>query len=480
MRSLVGAIVDGLAGARNRTPVPQTAHDMPSGLTGWEVRDRGRHLQAMAGSGTVFSIVDRVATSTAAVNWHMHRIRQRNAADATCQACGKPGVTLLDDHLALRIWNKPNDFTTRQELVEAGQQHHELTGETWLLIERDARMPGIPVGLWTVRPDRMDPVPSKERFLAGYLYRSPDGQRIPLGLDEVIQIRRPDPEDPYRGLGAVQAALRDIDAGQLAAEWNRNFFRNSAEPGGVIQTDGRLSDDEFNELRSRWAEQHKGVSRAHRVAILEGHKWVDRKYTMRDMEFTALRGLSRDMIREAFGIPKFALGDVDDVNRATADASKAWYAEQVTVPRLERWRLALNNDFLPLFGSTGVGVEFAYDDPVPPDRDAENAARDSKASAWASLVSAGAHPDDAAAVVGLPPMRMRAVAPAPPVPLPENAMRWQAVESIDDDTCQACRDNNGRLYRNRADAYADYPGGSGYVDCEGRGNCRGRVVKRGK
>ena len=377
-------------------------------FTGTRGRDRTSQLQTMGSVGTVFSIVHRTSTKTAAVNWHMHRLTRPNSG-VTCPLCDEPNVQPVEDHLALRIWNRPNDFYTRSELVEAGQQHQDLTGETWLIVERNPALRSIPLGLWCVRPDRMEVVPSKEDFLAGYVYRGPDGERVPLARDEVIQLRLPDPEDPYRGLGPVQAVMRDIDSARFSAEWNRNFFLNSAEPGGIIETDGRLSDDEFEELRSRWAEQHRGVAAAHRVAILEGHKWVDRTYTNRDMQFTQLRHLSRDMIREAFGIAKFALGDVDDVNRATAEASKAWFAESITVPRLDRWKSALNNDFLPLFGTTGQGVEFAYANPVPQDRESENAERGSKTSAWATLVSAGADPDDAADVCGLPRMRMQEV-----------------------------------------------------------------------
>ena len=69
------------------------------------------------------------------------------------------------------------------------------------------------------------------------------------------------------------------------------------------------------------------------------------------------------------------------------------------------------------------------------------------------------------------------------VPEIEAAQRWVAKAVIDDDTCQPCRDNDGKTYRNRADAYEDYPGGSGYVHCVGEkyGNeCRCRVVKRRK
>lgn len=61
------------------------------------------------------------------------------------------------------------------------------------------------------------------------------------------------------------------------------------------------------------------------------------------------------------------------------------------------------------------------------------------------------------------------------------ARRWEAVEKDDDNACEPCAAIDGTLYRNREDAYRDYPGGVGYKDCVGAqyGNaCRGKVVKR--
>lgn len=63
----------------------------------------------------------------------------------------------------------------------------------------------------------------------------------------------------------------------------------------------------------------------------------------------------------------------------------------------------------------------------------------------------------------------------------ENAMRWQVKAHIDDNVCDPCKENDGKLYRNRASAYADYPGGKGYIKCVGAqyGNqCRCTVKKR--
>jgi HK97 family phage portal protein len=383
--------------------------------------------------------------------------------------------------------------------VEAGAQHKQLTGETWWVIARNERSP-IPLEMWVVRPDRIRPVPDPEQFLLGYMYTGPDGQEVALRKEDVIFIRTPHPTDPYRGIGPVQALLTDLDAVRYSAEWNRSFFLNSAEPGGIIEVPNSLSDDEFNELRDRWNEQHKGVANAHRVAILEHGQWKDRKFTQRDMQFAELRNLSREVIREAFGFPKPMTGAVDDVNRANGDSGERMFARWLLVPDLEAIRDALNHQLLPLYGATGQGLEFDFVNPVPDDVETESKQLTARANAAKALADAGVwDPDDILSAVGLPEMR-RAAAPAPaPVVEPtaswdeavagllgediENAQRW-VVKIVDDgNTCHNCREQDGRTYKNRQQAYEDYPGGEGYVRCEGvqYGNaCRCKVVKRGR
>lgn len=399
MRSLLG----GIAQLVNRAPVPYVGPGQRLSIPWLGVSGAEAQMRAMGSVGTLFAIVNRTSNAVSQVRWRLWRTAASGRAEDRVE---------VTRHLALDIWRRPNPFMTGQEFVEAFQQHIDLTGEAWWVVGRSERARSIPLELWPVRPDRMEPDPDPARFLIGYTYHGPTGQEIPLGLDEVIQLRMPNPLDPYRGMGPVQAILTDLDSARYSAEWNRNFFRNSAEPGGIIEVDKRLSDDEFDEMNERWNEQHRGVVNAHRVAIVEQGKWIDRKYTMRDMQFAELRSVSREVIREAFGIPKFALGDVDDVNRATADASSAWFAEHLTVPRLERIKGALNSDFLPLFGATAQGLEFDYDSPVREDAVAENAERTSKASAAKTLTDAGYDPAEVLAVVGLPPMRHVGTAPA--------------------------------------------------------------------
>lgn len=412
MRSPLGTLVEKIGSLRNQVPAPYVGQRSMPTWTQQNSSDPAAQMAAMGSVGTLFSIVNRLSGDVAGVEWHMHQLAQRAPrTGTTCEVCDQPGVTLVTRHPALSVWNRPNDFFTRQEFVESEQQHVDLTGEGWWVI---VYLGGVPIELWPVRPDRMIPVPHPTQFLSGYVYRAPDGEKIPLQLDEVIQIRMPNPLDPYRGMGPVQALLTQLDSIRFSAEWNRMFFLNSAEPGGIVQVEDGLEDHELRQMREHWNEQHRGVRNAHRVAILERGKWVERQFSMRDMQFVELSNASREQVREAFGIHKHQLGLADDVNRANAEASEYTHARHLIVPRLERIKQALNNDFLKLFGTSGKGYEFAYTSPVPEDRTANDAERTSKAQAYSLLVTSGVDPEDAASVCGLPPMRHTAQPAAVP------------------------------------------------------------------
>lgn len=420
MKSLLGGLVGRLPTPKAEAPVPYVGRAGRASwaglLGGGDSTNRESQMSTMASNGTLFAIVNRTSNATAAVNWRLYR-RVRG---------GRPEDRVeVTSHAAIDILRTPNAYFTRQELIETCQQHLDLTGEAYLVVARDPRLRSLPLELWPVRPDRMEPVPSPQEYLVGWEYVSPDGERVPLQLDEVIQLRMPNPLDPYRGMGPVQSILTNLDSARYSAEWNRNFFLNSAEPGGIVEVDRRLQDDEFDEMCQRWRDQHQGVANAHRVAILEQGKWIDRKYTNRDMQFAELDGISKATIRESFGIPKFAIGDLDDVNRATAEAARVWFAEQLTVPRLERWKGALNNDLLPLFGPTAEGLEWDYDSPVPMDAEAERQDITIRATASREYIETGWEPESVKTALGLPdalvwqgsPQQAKPALPADPAAL---------------------------------------------------------------
>lgn len=413
MPSLIGKA---LAVRNAAPPVPMSGGGY-LGFSGMSASSAGfeTYMQAFASSGTVWQIAHLIASSVAKPEWRLYRKESKDGrVRYTTSDQGSDQRTEVVKHQALNVLRQPATISagraslpvwTRFSLLEISQLYLELCGEAYWVIDRDPRS-SIPLGLWPVRPDRMEPVPDPVAYLKGWVYTSPDGRaKVPLEVTDVIQVKYPSPLDPYRGLGPAQAVLVDIEAARYSAEWNRNFFLNSAEPGGVIQVDHAMDDDEWNDLTNRWREAHRGVSRAHRVAVLEaGQTWVPNAHTMRDMDFGNLRNVSRDLIREAWGIHKIMLGNSDDVNRANAQTGEEVFANWSVVPRLDRWKDALNYQFLPLFDAAGENVEFDYIYPLPANREQDNAELTAKAAAAQVLVNAGFDPADVLEVVGLPDM----------------------------------------------------------------------------
>ena len=405
----------GLARLTAQAPVPYA----PKGRTGPSLLNAlasqggmDSYMRTMGVNGTVFGVVSLIATAVAKPEWRLYRKQPRDGrVRYTTDDQGSDQRTEVVQHQALKVWTRPNDFMTQTRLTAACQQHQELTGEQYQIVEYAGT---IPVGLWPARPDRMFPVPSRTEFLAGWMYKGPDGQEIPFRTSEVLQTVFPNPLDPYRGLGPVQSVLVDIDASRYSAEWNRSFFLNGADPGGVLTAPNEVGEGEFDDLIDRWRESHQGINRAHKVALLEnGVTWQQAQFSQRDMEFGQLRTLSRDFIMQAWGIHKHMLGIADDVNRANAITAEEIFQDQKVSPRLDLIKDMLNHQFLPLFGATGAGVEFDYINPRPVNREADALELQAKAQAALWLRQAGYDPASVCEVVGLPDM---AVAEPPAVP----------------------------------------------------------------
>lgn len=384
-----------LLAPRNSTPIPLAARSAAWASRYVNRNDTRAQMATYESVSTLHAIVNSISTAVASTRWHLYKTHRS----------GDPAKRKeVTKHPALQVWNRPNPHQTRMQFVRAQQQHLELAGEACWIVGRPEGL-DIPTELWLARPDRMTPVPHPTDFLSGWVYTSPDGEQVPLDVNEVLQPKYPNPLDPYRGLSPVPSAMIDLEAAQLAAQWNLNFFHNSAQPGGVIEVPRALTDPEFNQMRDRWAETHKGVANAHRVAILEHGKFVSTGYSMRDMEFVGLRGLSSEIIREAFAYPKPMLGGTQDVNKAAAWAAQVIMARWLVAPRLELLREILNVWFLPMFGTLGDGYEFDFDNPVPEDREDDDRERTSKSTAVQQLVAAGAYLPDVLDAYELPAMR---------------------------------------------------------------------------
>jgi phage portal protein BeeE len=226
---------------------------------------------------------------------------------------------------------------------------------------------------------------------------------VALRVNDVIRAMRMNPIDPYRGLGPIGSLIYDLEGDQAAAAYNTNLLNNGAQPGGIVEVPTNLDDKQWLQMVERWDENHGGVSNAGRVAFLEKGTWKDAKsWSLKELMMFEGRTFTKETLRTAWRYPKPLLGDVEDVNRANAEAAAYAFARTIQIPRLDRMRDALNTQFLPMFGSLGSGYEFDYDDPTPEDAEDKRATITANVSNALALVAAGADWDETLEAFHLP------------------------------------------------------------------------------
>jgi HK97 family phage portal protein len=277
----------------------------------------------------------------------------------------------INSHPLLDLLDKPNMETTKGEWMYTVQSHLKLTGDAFVVKVRNGRQV---TGLRLLPPDKItldlqSPTPTDPTVVKGFIYRDRiNGEEVYAYYDpaDIIHIKLPNPNNAFRGLGAVEPLAETIDIDNLTTETAKKFFQNGALSNFVLSTDKSMTDEQLKRINAEMRNTYTGVKNAFKTIILSGGvKPVDISYSNKDMQFLDQLEWYRDKIMVGFGNTKASLGIVDDVNRASHESSiNAWLSSTVK-PDMSVIVNALNENLTVEFGTNLV---LGFCNPVPEDR----------------------------------------------------------------------------------------------------------------
>lgn len=305
-----------------------------------------------AATGWVYACVNAIADEVAMINFRLYKMTGSEVEEVI-------------NHPILDVLYRANEFMTKFDLFWLTSQYLELTGEApWFISYKGL----TPEKIILLRPDRLDIKPGTDgKIIDGYTYSADKRNKLPLGLQEVVFLRNPDPDTPFRGKGTLSAAARSADVDEFSEEWNRRFFYNSARPDAVLQTTQKLTKDQLERVEKKMKQKFGGLENAHKLLILQGGlEYKSMNLTQKDMDFMEQQKFSRDKILGIFRVPRTALGITDDVNRANAESTDFVFAKRKIKPVMQRITEQLNEFFVPLFPNS-ENLFLDYDSPVPED-----------------------------------------------------------------------------------------------------------------
>ncbi|MFA5381803.1 MAG: phage portal protein [Candidatus Micrarchaeia archaeon] len=231
----------------------------------------------------------------------------------------KKDKRLVESGPLVKLFETPNPMMSTYQLIEATLIFLGITGESIYILDRE-NATQVPKEIWTFHPGRFQHVPGEGGLIRGWIYRGKT-KPLPLLPHEVVHIKRFNPYDDYRGLSPLEVARLSLEQDYYAAKYNRNFFVNGAQPGGVLESKENLIQEEFDRLLAQWNDRHQGVDKAHEIALLEGGiTYKQTGISQSDMLFLEGRKLNRDEILGGiYKVPKGELGIEDDTGSYAKD-----------------------------------------------------------------------------------------------------------------------------------------------------------------
>lgn len=246
---------------------------------------------------TVYACVSAIAQDIAAMPLHMYRRLSNGGKERA------PNHPLYD-----LLRHQPNEWQTAFEYWETQVALALLRGNAYSQIVEGPR--GFADQLIPLNPARMK-VEQLEDDRLRYTYTRENGRPDVFSQEEIFHLRGLG-SDGISGLSIVSLAREAMGLAKATEEYGGRFFGQSAEPRGVLQLDGRLSDEGFERLKENWHQVHGGLGGAHKVAILEnGVKWQQVGLSNEDSQFLDSRKFQVEEVARWFKVPLQRIGHTE-------------------------------------------------------------------------------------------------------------------------------------------------------------------------
>jgi len=185
---------------------------------------------------------------------------------------------------------------------------------------------------------------------------------IPFSRDEIVWAEEnPRTKDAY-GRGRVQKVRRLVEILLNQDVTNLKYFTHNEIPEGLLS----IPDAHGNELqrfRSYWKEEVQGQE--HKLPILGGDaNFIPFRPHLTDLQFLDSQEWYHKLVWMTFGLNQNEVGDVADLNRATAQEQATTVFRRTTRPLMEMLANHINRKILPFlepYRRIGGGLVFEWE-----------------------------------------------------------------------------------------------------------------------
>ncbi len=268
------------------------------------------------------------------------------------------GKKIVANHPLEALFRRPNGWQTWLEFAETTGFNYLLRGAGYAPMLRDGRgrvtslIPVEQASAWASGGDLYYSVTPGNELVKQLLGAMPER----ISAANMFEVRGPS-LDGLCPISRVHKARNDLGLSLALTDHASRMFANGGRPGGVLETDKRLSDDGFRRVKSEWAKNYGGENVGKTALLEEGLKWKPQQFTA--VETQTVQAIEAQAKKSAiiWDVPLHRLGLLEDGGDVLQ--ANQMYLNHTLSSDAERWERRLNFTF-NLDGES-EGAEFDLD-----------------------------------------------------------------------------------------------------------------------
>jgi HK97 family phage portal protein len=241
----------------------------------------------------------------------------------------------VDNHPLEQMWESPNEHMGRSFVCAFWAWSYVLASRAYLYWVPSTNG-GPPMEVWPVPPFMIKPIPSREDFIGGYVFRvSPQAEPVFIPSEYITYSHSVNLFDARDGLSFLAASMTEIEGDLAASVWNKNFFDdNNGLPDGFMGVSKDTLDPDLDRIRMELRDWFGGPKRGIAVGRSGDLAYTEFGRSQKDMEFINGREFASKVIGRTLGFPDGYWSDL--ANRANAEQARRTMISGAVWPLLVR------------------------------------------------------------------------------------------------------------------------------------------------
>lgn len=212
-------------------------------------------------------------------------------------------------HPVTTLLRQPNPDMGMVEFLQFAITFNSIGGNFygWKQRSRSGRV----VAIWAFSDLNISPIAGRtteEGLVRYYEYDAGDGIKIPIPKEDIIHWKwMIDPEYPYKGIGAIALAAREVDRDNEASAYIFSLLKNNAVPPLVVnlEEDDDSTQEEIDAMGLKWIQKH---SKGQPAFISAGMKVTQLGYDLNKLAGETLADVPETRIAASFHVPPSVAG----------------------------------------------------------------------------------------------------------------------------------------------------------------------------